>query len=433
MNDGRRIERALPTILADLGAGTTNDYTTLLARTARTRQRRAWTFPERWLPVEITARPLPVAIPPRRLLVAVALLLLAAAVAIAIVGSRSTRLPAPFGLAQNGLIAYVDLNGAIHVADPMTGTSKEIIPPGGNDRPRFSPDGTRIAYLHDRNGGAEIVVARADGTVPNVVSPSPLYSAQYFEWAPDSRSVMLVTDGGAIERFDADKPGDPYILVPRSGVDGDPGIQAFNSLVAGLYRPPKGDQILYLESRNNNNSDDTLVVANADGSGARTLVDDPRIEDIISRSWSPDGTRIAFVAAPPDDLGSFHTWIVNADGSGLHRLLNDDDPVTDRTDGNPAWSPDGTRIAMQRWYRHPDGGQDFRPVSIVDVSTGRVIEVGETYTNGLSFAWSPDGRSLLEVPGDDSNRMLVVDATTGILTTTKWATGDTPSWQRTAP
>ena len=65
---------------------------------------------------------------------------------------------------------------------------------------------------------------------------------------------------------------------------------------------------------------------------------------IISPSWSPDGRRLAFatVVEPAKTgekgkpRGQQDVWIVNADGSGRHRL----------TDGNgsnlsPWWSPDG--------------------------------------------------------------------------------------------
>ena len=52
MNDDTRIERQLPQILADLGAGSSPDYAnTILARTAAARQRPGWVFPERWLPM----------------------------------------------------------------------------------------------------------------------------------------------------------------------------------------------------------------------------------------------------------------------------------------------------------------------------------------------------------------------------------------------
>ena len=92
-----RFDRRLGDRLLDVAALLTSDYLDdVLAVTARTRQRSAWTFPGRWFPVtEIATRPVvgpslpwrPIAI----VLVVVAVIL--AAVAAVFVGSH--RLPAP--------------------------------------------------------------------------------------------------------------------------------------------------------------------------------------------------------------------------------------------------------------------------------------------------------------------------------------------------
>ena len=60
MTSPRRFEMDLPARLSDLYMGGTPDYRDDLVRlTARTRQRHAWTFPERWLPMDIAARSIP--------------------------------------------------------------------------------------------------------------------------------------------------------------------------------------------------------------------------------------------------------------------------------------------------------------------------------------------------------------------------------------
>src|SRR5262245_63753985 len=120
MSADRRFERALPDILADLGAGPTDDYSQLLARTARTRQRPAWSFLERWLPMDLAVRPATAVITPRRLLAVVALLVLASLVGIALLAGSRPTVPPPFGLARNGSIAFTDDQGRIWSGDPDT-------------------------------------------------------------------------------------------------------------------------------------------------------------------------------------------------------------------------------------------------------------------------------------------------------------------------
>ncbi len=165
MSGDLRLERNLPGILADLGAGPAPDYTDLLlARTAGTRQRPAWVFPERWLPMDVLAPPavttrLPSA---RRVaLVGSVALLIAAIVGLALLAGSERRLPPAFGPAGNGLVTWAD-GGRIIVADPVERTTQVIAVDSG-DRPRFSPDGTRIAYLRTVTGGVDIVVASSTG------------------------------------------------------------------------------------------------------------------------------------------------------------------------------------------------------------------------------------------------------------------------------
>ena len=106
MTSEQRFERDLPALLADAGLGPRPDYRDDIVRqTATMRQRPAWTLPERWLPMSVLSTR--VASPPRvplRLLAVAALLIVAIVGVLLVVGARS-RVPAPIGLAANGLIA----------------------------------------------------------------------------------------------------------------------------------------------------------------------------------------------------------------------------------------------------------------------------------------------------------------------------------------
>ena len=96
MTSPRRFERDLPALLDDLYVAGTPDYRNeLVATTARTSQRPAWTFPERWLPLDLATRRLPFASVPFRALIALTLIVILAAAAVLLtVGSRHP-LPPP--------------------------------------------------------------------------------------------------------------------------------------------------------------------------------------------------------------------------------------------------------------------------------------------------------------------------------------------------
>ena len=81
-----------------------------------------------------------------------------------------------------------------------------------------------------------------------------------------------------------------------------------------------------------------IYVMNADGSGVVQLTDNDSLD--LFPTWSPDDKRILFSSDRDNDVESYDIYVMNADGSGVEQL----------TDGcsnyHPAWSPDGERIAF---------------------------------------------------------------------------------------
>jgi len=67
-----------------------------------------------------------------------------------------------------------------------------------------------------------------------------------------------------------------------------------------------------------------------------------------SLAVSPDGTRLAFtIGESRRESRDMHIWVVNLDGTGLHRLTSPPDPrsALHFEFGSPTWSPDGRWVA----------------------------------------------------------------------------------------
>lgn len=126
--------------------------------------------------------------------------------------------------------------------------------------------------------------------------------------------------------------------------------------------------------------DSQIYVINADG-GLVQLTQTGGGVSNRDPAWSPDGRRLAFSRSDSD--GSADIYVMNADGSNVVR----------RTHGGrnwePAWSPDGRTIAFTS---HWDGSAGVHLVDADGGSGSRVLMHRPGYD--ANPAWSPDGRKI---------------------------------------
>lgn len=125
-------------------------------------------------------------------------------------------------------------------------------------------------------------------------------------------------------------------------------------------------------------SSQQLYLLRDDGSNVTTLLDlDSKQMEINKAVWSPDGSRVALAI-------NGNIFLMNADGTNLIKLTQD------RTDEEPAWSPDGKKIAFIRSY----GDKDELQIYVMGVDGAGVSQLTASLGSKLGPEWSPDGKHI---------------------------------------
>jgi Tol biopolymer transport system component len=129
-----------------------------------------------------------------------------------------------------------------------------------------------------------------------------------------------------------------------------------------------------------------LMVVNPDGTGARRLTGTDGDGD---PSWSPDGTKVAFMRLSDSCDVCSAIWVVDADGGNERRL----------TDGSarleaPAWSPDGERIAFEKWDDDQVGAHIEVDVYVMKADGTHPRRLTDFPGAEQDPAWSPDGERI---------------------------------------
>jgi Tol biopolymer transport system component len=432
MTTDDRLVRDLPGILGELADGPYPDYIdALLADSATVRQRPGWTFPEWWLPMlDTVRRPLLVtAIPWRPILLVILMLALLFAAALYAGGQR--RLPAPFGPASNGVVAY-DGNGDIFMADPQTGAESAIVSgPNVDLGPRFSLDGTRLAFERKVDGDrSQVYVVRTDGRELTLVTPEPVRLAagdfgrawQRYEFAPDGRTLLIA---GA-------STGPGTMTIANTDGSGTRTLDVGMAVTEPSFRPPLGREILF------NGTDSVshgLFVVDVATGAVRPIVQLDLGHGLAGPSWSPDGSQIAYWMWSQQVEGmSARTHVILADGSGDRELPSPPGAVWN---AHAAWSNDGSRLFIARGYT-PDN-QDVRGAVIPADGSGFGREIAPTVSveTGCCAAWmwSPDDTKILGRPDGLANgpRALILDVAGGPVREAPWTWSSDLTWQRLAP
>ncbi len=342
----------------------------------------------------------------RAAIYAIALLALLAVVAVVGVsgGVFSTTPPAP-PITTVDLVAFVDLQGRVVVAEPDGSNPTRLSPEQGfYTWPTWSPDGRSVAFsgvstgegrrgpltlfVHpvgeDGSGEARAVYVNRRGFGP-VLPSMPHYTL----WSPDSRwlGIMANTPMGLSLLLD-DPQDDEEATLLLAG--------------APLYASWSA------------NSASMLVHAGL-GHHSVTASDAPAVDnlDILAAgyrvpAWRPGSRSVAYVSETPDGVGTLYL----------------DDPTQgrrtplDETRGVTAflWSPDGDTLAVAHSGQpsRVTGGFVYQGIRLLSPDgERREVEIDEIV---VAFFWSPNGRMIAYVTfaeGVEGLRWNILDVASG--------------------
>jgi len=258
----------------------------------------------------------------------------------------------------------------------------------------------------------ELAFTTLDGSGPTLMTNAESQNlvAGQAAWSADGSQVAFVVGSRHSWAYTGD--GDLYVM----NADGSDLHQLLPGI--GLTHPtwsPDGSRIAFVRDQGT-----ALCIVNADGSELKVIAKKRGYYQLPS--WSPLGDLIAYQSAGHNtDHEAIFT--IRPDGTHEHRLVR-----SPSSTGFPSWSPDGTHLAYS-------GGDQLR---IFDLSTGRSRLVTRCALPACVAdffpAWSPDGSRIVFVRQEEGGAALhlyVIELASGRITrlAAPGRSNSDPSWR----
>ncbi len=258
--------------------------------------------------------------------------------------------------------------------------------PGTNNHPRWSPDGSKIAFVSSRSGSAQVWLLPIDGGEPTQLTKLPIDVSGPL-WSPKGDKIAFTAEvyPGTTPEETAKKD--------KEKADAKTKARTYDSLMIRHWTS-------WDEGKRSH-----LFVCDAASGEAKDVIPNWKANvppapfgGSSDYTFDGDGANLAFTSEPLENHAtSTNTdiWVVPAEG-GEAKNLTADNPGAD---GQPAYSADGKWLA---WVSQKRAGFEadqwvlkFRPAADADA---RPVAITEGLDRPVSsFTWDPSGPNIVAV------------------------------------
>ena len=250
-----------------------------------------------------------------------------------------------------------------------------------NERPRWSPDGRRIAFISNRGGSRQIWTMRADGSGAQAVTELATEASGVI-WSPDGKYLLFVSE---VYPDCADAACNQKRL--QAEKSSPVKARIYTSLLYRHWNEWRGARRRH------------LFVVLAEGGTPRDLMPG-QTRDVPPFSLggpdeyaiSPDSQEVCYTMSPDPDEALTTNWelfVVPLAGGAPKKIT-----TNPAADSSPAYSPDGRYLAYRAQVR-PGYESDRWRLMVLDRATATATALTESVDRSVqSFTWSPDSRRI---------------------------------------